>query len=192
MMSAMRPPCCDNAAKTCTACLWKEFHTALTHFVARRVSNQQDCEDIVQEIFVKVHRNMDALAASGKTRAWLYRTAHNAVIDHYRKNRAPGVDLTEDMASTADEEISLNSEVASCLKILIDRLPEIYRQALLLTAFQGMTQKELSEKLGLSLSAAKSRVQRARKMLKDSLLSACELETDKMGNVIDYHCKVPC
>ncbi|MDA8226295.1 MAG: sigma factor-like helix-turn-helix DNA-binding protein [Desulfitobacterium hafniense] len=72
---------------------------------------------------------------------------------------------------------------------MVDSLPETYKQAILLTEFQNMTQKELSEKLGISISGAKSRVQRGRKMLKEMLLGCCQLEVDRRGNIIDYQHK---
>ena len=72
---------------------------------------------------------------------------------------------------------------------MINSLPEKYKQALILTEFQNLTQKELAERMGLSVSGAKSRVQRARIKLKELLLGCCSLEFDHYGNVIDYEHK---
>ncbi len=69
----------------------------------------------------------------------------------------------------------------------IEQLPEPYREAITLTELQGMKQKDLAVKLGISLSGAKSRVQRARKMLKDLFFECCHFEFDRYGTVIDYH-----
>jgi RNA polymerase sigma-70 factor (ECF subfamily) len=59
---------------------------------------------------------------------------------------------------------------------IVDRLPEPYRQALTLTAFEGLTQEQLAKRLGISLSGAKSRVQRGREQLKRMLLDFCDRE----------------
>ena len=83
----------------------------------------------------------------------------------------------------------MNKEIAACLKTMIDSLPEKYKEVVILTEFNNMTQKELSEKIGLSLSGVKSRVQRGRKKLKTILLDCCNLEFDRLGNVIDYQHK---
>ena len=119
------------------------------------------------------------------------RVARNTITDYYRRNhnKFEITDLTENLESITDEELSANTEIASCLKLMVDSLPETYKQAILLTEFKNMTQKELSEKLGISISGAKSRVQRARKMLKEMLLLCCQLEIDSRGNIIDYRHK---
>ena len=71
-------------------------------------------------------------------------------------------------------------------------LPEKYRQALMLTEFRGMKQTELAEQLGISLSGAKSRVQRGREMLRESLLDCCHFEFDRLGGMIAYTLRPDC
>jgi RNA polymerase sigma-70 factor (ECF subfamily) len=70
---------------------------------------------------------------------------------------------------------------------MIDSLPSHYREALLLTEYEGLSQKDLADRLGISISGAKSRVQRARAMLRDLLMECCHFEFDRYGTVIDYH-----
>jgi len=74
---------------------------------------------------------------------------------------------------------------------MVKSLPEQDRQALVLTEYQGLTQKEYGERLGLSFSGAKSRVQRAREKLKQMLLECCHFELDRRNHIIDYqpHCR---
>ena len=171
--------------------IWVEFNTPLRMFVQKRVVNVQDAEDILQEVFIKVHQNIGDLMEDQKIHSWIYRIAQNAIIDFYRlNNRKPDfVELLDDMECQTDDDTSANTEIASCLKAMINSLPEDYKQALLLTEFQELTQRELSNKLGISPSGAKSRVQRARKKLKEILLGCCHLEFDRRGNVIDYEQK---
>jgi RNA polymerase sigma-70 factor (ECF subfamily) len=69
---------------------------------------------------------------------------------------------------------------------LLDELPHPYRQALRLAEFEGATQREVASRLELSLSGAKSRVQRARKMLRGILFECCRIELDRRGGVLDY------
>ena len=68
---------------------------------------------------------------------------------------------------------------------MIEGLPDAYREAIVLTEFEGLTQKELADRLGISLSGAKSRVQRARGQLKQMLLGCCQFEFDRRGGIID-------
>ncbi len=81
------------------------------------------------------------------------------------------------------------SELLPCIRAMVLALPDQDRQALILTEYQGLTQKELGERLGLSLSGAKSRVQRAREKLKQQLLACCHFEVDRRGHILDYQ---PC
>jgi len=184
----MQKSCCKSNTRTCTDCVWEDFSKQLKNFINKRVSSEQDAEDLLHEVFIKIHNNIHTVLDDNKIYAWIYRIARNSITDYYRRNRNTYAitELTEDIESTTDEDLSANTEIALYLKDLVNHLPEIYRQAILSTEFQNMTQKELSEKLGLSISTVKSRVQRARKMLKDMVLTCCEIEIDRRGNIIDY------
>jgi RNA polymerase sigma-70 factor (ECF subfamily) len=157
-----------------TGKLWEEFGVPLRRFIARRVRNEHDAEDLLQEVFLRVHVALRRVEDRDRVRPWLYRKATNATADYYR-NRGHAVrnkplhELTEDDAGPEN----LNEEVRVCLEPLVDELPDRYRRALVLADLEGRTQKEVAEELGLSLSGAKSRVQRARKKLKAALLSCC-------------------
>ncbi|MCB2294533.1 RNA polymerase sigma factor SigZ [Clostridium algoriphilum] len=170
--------------------LWEEFSIPLKKFISKRISNQQDNEDILQEVFLKINSNIVTLKDKQKLHAWIYRIAKNTIIDFYRNNNyIKEIELIEDSIKVTDENFSMNEEILGCLKPMINHLPEKYKQAIILTEYKNITQKELSEQLGISLSGAKSRVQRGRKMLKDMILDCCSLEFDKTGNIIDYKYK---
>lgn len=163
------------------------FSGPLKGFIANRISNAHDAEDILQEIFLKIHKNMDSLQDSQKITPWIYQIARNAIADYYRKQGRQGnLPVAEGGMAEGPESLHENSEMAACLQSMIGFLPDIYKEAILLTEFGNLTQRELSERTGLSLSGAKSRVRRARKMLKDMLLGCCVFEFDHMGNIVDY------
>ena len=90
-----------------------------------------------------------------------------------------------------DEE-DPEAELALSLKEIINELPEPYRQALLLTVYEGLSQRQLAESLGISLSGAKSRVQRAREKLRNMLLRCCHFEFDRRGHIVDYYQRCCC
>lgn len=172
----------------CISCIWEELSVSLKGFIRKRVANEQDADDILQEVFIKIQNNIEGLMNDNKIHAWIYRITRNTITDHYRKthNNIYISNISEELLNTEEEELTANAEIASCLKAMVDSLPEIYKQAILITEYEDMTQKELSEKLGISISGAKSRVQRARKMLKVMLLGCCQLEMDRRGKIIDY------
>jgi RNA polymerase sigma-70 factor, ECF subfamily len=168
--------------------IWVEFSTPLKSFIKRRVKNNQDVEDILQSVFYKIHTNISNLNGAGKVHAWIYRITRNAIADFYRSQakQANFEELQNDIIEDSQEDDTINHEIAQCLKTMIQYLPEKYKEAIILTEFHNLTQKELGEKLGLSVSGAKSRVQRARIKLREMLLGCCYIELDRLGNVIDY------
>jgi RNA polymerase sigma-70 factor (ECF subfamily) len=71
------------------------------------------------------------------------------------------------------------------VKPFIQKLAPNYRDALLITEFQNISQKELAQKLNISYSGAKSRVQRGKEKLKELILNCCLVQTDTYGNVLN-------
>jgi RNA polymerase sigma-70 factor (ECF subfamily) len=170
--------------------LWETFSTPLHQFILRRVSDPHSAEDILQDIFLKIHTRIDTLHQQDRVAAWIYQIARNAIADYYRAQR-PISDLSEGLvAPDAMPEEDVVRELLPCVTAMVDMLPDVYRVALRLTEYEGMSQKELSERLGISFSGAKSRVQRARGKIKQQLLDCCHFELDHMGRIIDYqpHC----
>ena len=172
----------------CLVDFWEESKTPLKNFIRGRVSNEEDTEDILQDVFLKLISNVDKLISPKKVHAWIYKTTRNAIIDYYRRNHK-NLDyqsLTEELPLVLDEDLTSNKEIAFCLKNMIEKLPGKYKQAINITVFENHTQKEYSEMVGISISGAKSRVQRARNILKEMVLECCNLEFDSLGNIINY------
>ena len=174
---------------------WNELNIDLRKFIARKVVNHADAEDILQEVLLKIHRSAERLPKDANLFAWIYTIARNSITDHYRKPSPPiSLDTANDAPLDIPEELlsrdALN-ELATCLQPFVDHVPEKYREALVRIDLEGMPQAELARKLGLSLSGAKSRVQRAREMLKGKLLDCCQIEYNGAGRVVDYKCRNP-
>jgi RNA polymerase sigma-70 factor (ECF subfamily) len=105
------------------------------------------------------------------------------------------LELTEAEARDLPEELpddDVVSELLPCVKAIVRTLPKQDRQALVLTEYQGLTQRELGERLGISFSGAKSRVQRARERLKQQLLACCHFELDRRGHILNYQPRCAC
>jgi RNA polymerase sigma-70 factor, ECF subfamily len=174
--------------------LWEAFHTPLLQFIRRRVSDEHTAEDVLQDVFLRIHQHMDTLKDVRKLEGWIYQITRNAIIDSYRSSRpistleaAEALDLPQELP---DDDVV--SELLPCVRAMVRSLPEQDRQALILTEYQGLTQKELAERLGISVSGAKSRVQRARAKLKQQLLACCHFELDRRGHVVDYQPRCAC
>jgi RNA polymerase sigma-70 factor, ECF subfamily len=174
--------------------LWGRFADRLHAFILSRVDDPQEAEDLLQEVFLRVHHNLCCLPAPEKLQPWIYQITRNQIIDHYRKRRAVE-ELPDDLAE--EDSLLLTEEdrgaaLALSLQEMIEQLPEPYRQALLLAEIEGKSQKEIAERLDISYSGVKSRVQRARKKLLDLLLACCHFELDQGGRIIDYYARCCC
>jgi len=172
----------------CTEKLWREHHGALRAFIQKRGCSANIADDILQDVFVKVHTKLPAMNEPHKIRSWLYTTVKNHIADHFRTT-APCGDFPEDMANLhmeTDATQKVVFELSSCLQPMIDQLPDPYRRALCLSDLQGLSRKDLAKREGISLSGAKSRVSRGRALLKELLADCCTLELDGRGMVYDY------
>lgn len=148
--------------------IWREYHSKLSAFLKSRVSSDV-ADDLLQDVFVKVHTRLDSLRDNTKIESWLYQLTRNTVTDYYRSKKPTEAlpDWIEQPES--DEGEIIRRELSSCLEPMIKQLPDKYRNAIQLSEIERKTQKEVSEIEGISLSGAKSRVQRGRVLLKDML-----------------------
>ena len=168
--------------------IWEESRARLKNFIARKINNPADVEDVLQNVFCRIHQHIDRLEASEKLYSWVYQLTRHAIIDQYRqsKNQPAGAEekMLEPAAEPADGEVE--EKVLNGLTPMIEDLPDKHREALLLTDIQGLTQKEFAEQLDLSFSGAKSRVQSARAELKNAPLECCHLEFNRAGRIVEY------
>ena len=179
---------------TTTERVWETFHVPLQQFIRRRVSDDATAEDLLQDVFLKIHQHVETLKDVKKLESYIYTLTRNAIIDYYRSTRpTTSLDVPEVLQLPEDlPDEDVVSELFPSVRAMVMSLPAQDRQALILTEYQGLTQKELAERLGLSVSGAKSRVQRARNKLKQQLLDCCHFELDRRGHVIDYQPRCAC
>jgi len=178
--------------------IWQQIHKGLRAFIAKRVANEAEVDDIVQDVWLKMQRGLDGLKDQRRLISWIYQIARHAIIDHYRvpgRRREMPAGLAADLEAhqssstrtTASEDSGqLRTELASCLRPMIERLSGEYRQAVILVDLEGLAQQEAAARLGLSLSGMKSRVQRGRRQLKRMLEACCTIKLDRRRGVADY------
>ncbi|WP_298220887.1 RNA polymerase sigma factor SigZ [Flavobacterium sp.] len=173
--------------------IWIDFHQELKAFILNKTRNSADTDDILQEVFIKIIRNIEKVNQAENLRNYLYGIVRNSINDYFRNKKIVSDDLEMVEKITEEDTQSLNMTIAECcIKPFINKLPNDYREALLITEFQNISQKELAEKLNISYSGAKSRVQRGREKLKELILNCCSYQSDKYGNLVqndDENCK---
>lgn len=162
---------------------WRQHLSELRRFVGKRVANPHEAEDIVQDVLTRAHEAMHQLESVERRSAWLARIAARRIIDHYRSRR-PTEELPEDLAAVEAEDNPVE-RLAQCLPAMVERLPDIYRDAVRMSELDGMPQQEVAHRLGISLSGAKSRVQRGRTLLR-SLVEACCQIVMTGSTIVDY------
>ena len=177
--------------------IWADFRSRLRGVLLNRVRDEALADDLLQETFIRVHRGLGSVRDPSRLLPWLSRIARNVVADHFRSASVLGSAVAElpEQAAPAEANHSdenHNQELGHCLSGMAQSLPERYQRAFDLVEIQGYKQHEAAAELDLSISGAKSRVQRARKMLKESLLACCRIEFDRRGNAIDYQQRTSC
>lgn len=167
--------------------IWNKYRYQLLNFVKKRIDDINSAEDIVQDVFLKVQLKFETLNDPSKVKSWLYQITRHSIVDYYRKQK-PRILFDDDyFIDSPLEENNANSKLQQNVLRMILQLPIKYRQALLLADYKGLKQTEIAYKLGISLSGAKSRIQRARKMMKEIYTNCCHFEFDSYGNILDYY-----
>ena len=166
--------------------VWETFHAQLRAFIGARVGDSADADDILQNVFVKIHTHIHTLRKQDRLATWVYQITRNAIIDSYRA-RHPHQSMPAELGAwDAPQESDPATQIGEYLRILVNGLAPKYRTAIILAEYNGLTSEELGRRLGLSVSGAKSRLQRARSRLRKQLLDCCRFEFDHAGNLLDY------
>jgi RNA polymerase sigma-70 factor (ECF subfamily) len=183
-----------------TQAIWTEFGARLRTFIVRRVGNEADADDVLQEVFLRIHRYRGGVERDDRLVAWLFQVTRNAIADYHRSPErrrelsagvAADLEFGREAAVPGPDEPDRPTaqswqELAACLRPMVDRLPPIYRDAVALVDLGGVPHREAAGRIGLSISGMKSRVQRGRQALKEMLDDCCRLELDAGGRVTDY------
>lgn len=185
MTSASEPP-------------WEELHANLHAFIGRRVRNAADVDDLVQRVLLQIVKGLGSLRDTERLHAWVYRTARNVIVDHYRSptvrrevpngsadDLADGRPVNPADVAVEDEGAALR-ELSACMTPMLQRLPPAYREAITLTELEGLNQADAARRSGVSVSGMKSRVQRGRRQLRAALEDCCRIELDRRGGVVTF------
>jgi RNA polymerase sigma-70 factor (ECF subfamily) len=167
--------------------IWIIFEDRLKSFILSRISDEMAAEDILQEVFIKIHSNIDKLKDDSKIQSWIYQITRNSMNDYFRSIKKANQHLPIPEEAEEDNSSDLMAETLKDMVKMMEELPAEDCEALCLTELGGLSQKAYAEKAGISYSGAKSRVQRAKIKLKDLLMKCCHYQFDKYGTVIGIY-----
>jgi RNA polymerase sigma-70 factor (ECF subfamily) len=168
-----------------TTNIWNEFSESLKGFILSRVKNIDVANDLLQEVFIKVHLNIHNLEKQKSLKSWIFTITSNVINDYFRKNSKSNSIVIENIE--LDEEINEEHSAKDCIIPLIKNLPNTYKEAVYLSEIKGVKQAEIAKQLNLSLSGAKSRIQRGRELLKQGFISCCDYKLNELGHLIGEH-----
>jgi RNA polymerase sigma-70 factor, ECF subfamily len=169
---------------------WQVLGQRLGAYIGRRLP-ADDVDDVLQDVLLRIHKNVRYLSDDSRFGPWVYSVARNAVIDRLRKKQPALADPSELDRVASPDETESEQALLNCVTPFVARLPEAYRHAITLVELQGLSQADAAAIEGISLSGMKSRVQRGRRMLRDMFEECCSLEIDARGRVIDAERRHP-
>lgn len=170
--------------------LYRSLRHPLRTYLERRLHDPDIAEDLLHDVFVKIHERAARIERSDRVESWIWAIARNALIDRLRKDK-PSESIEEFALATEPSDGREIAPLHRTVRAFLDCIGEPYREALVLADLEGVPQTELARRLGISHSGAKSRVQRARKRMAALIQECCHLEFDHYGSVIDYRPRGP-
>lgn len=173
--------------------IWLKFSHPVKDFIRHQTHNSDITDDLLQEVFIKIHQNLHLLREEEKVAGWVFQIARNTVLNYFRSQKRnlenQELFVTENESQNAFKENNLNEMVGIWLEEFKKDLAPKYREAIQLVDIEGISQVELANRLGISVSGAKSRVQRGREQLKQKLIDCCPVKTDQYGNIVEIQHK---
>ncbi|WP_169301396.1 sigma-70 family RNA polymerase sigma factor [Pontimicrobium aquaticum] len=169
--------------------LWVTYKSGLKYYILKKTKDENLADELSHEVLMKIYKSCCSGNEIKNIRSWMFQIAHNTVIDHLKKE-GKFVDKVTEILET--NENNTYKDVEEFVEPLIKLLPQKYATPLLLSDIEGISQIEVSKKMNLSLTATKSRIQRARKLLKEKIIECSNLETNTKGNPISIEIKANC
>lgn len=152
-----------------------------------RLVGEGEAEDLAQEVFLKAKHALPGFRGESSLSTWLYRIATNAALDRLRSTAFQNQQVNYPIEEMGDgwnvclteykppvEQQYVKHEMGACIAGYLARLPDIYRQVLVLSDMEQLSNKEIAEILGVTLGTVKIRLHRARACLREELETHCE------------------
>tara|TARA_R110001583_G_scaffold28426_3_gene100891 strand:- start:3573 stop:4121 length:549 start_codon:yes stop_codon:yes gene_type:complete len=168
---------------------WNENEQAIKNWLLKQTGNSDQTQDLLQDLFIKAMQNKERFCTLTDAKSWLFKVCKNSLIDSYRESYrkthlqidtvCDQLDITGE--HNKDENDNRNTPLLSlqnCLVRVISELNEEDKQVIEQCDMQGLSQAEYAKKYHLTLSATKSRIQRARKKLRQQMVLSCNVKFD--------------
>ncbi len=182
----------QKAKMTAIEQLYKTLRKPLLAFIERAIHDKFRAEDILHDVFVRAQEHLSEVQDATRIESWMYQIARNLIADEYR-HRKPESPLNEELDMAEQDENTPIEQLLPSVRAFVEKIPEPYKTAIILADLEKLPQQEIAQRMKLSCSGAKSRIQRARKMLKALYLECCAFEQNQHGTILNYEPKsLPC
>ncbi|MCG6533162.1 MAG: sigma-70 family RNA polymerase sigma factor [Syntrophales bacterium LBB04] len=172
-----------------------DFQPRILRYMTRLVG-ENEAEDLTQEVLVKIGQSLNSFRGESQLSTWIYQIATNIALDRLRRAKIQRrvdtglpLEVCEDRQEdqdiwTSQEKVSLDQQIIrwemnGCIREIIDTLPGDYRSVIVLSELEGLTDRKISEVLGITPETVKIRLHRARARLKKELSAACVFFRDE-------------
>lgn len=159
--------------------VWNNLNDELYFFILKKVKEKDVANDIFQNTFLKIHKNISNLKKEQKVKSWVFQIARNEIVNYYN-TESTHVDKVNTSKEISFQEV----QFVCCFDKLINELPEIYKEAIEMVYVEGYKQKDVAKKLDISLENTKARIKRGKDILKEKFKECCKYELDKKGKLI--------
>jgi RNA polymerase sigma-70 factor (ECF subfamily) len=171
-------------AMPCLLETWHLSESLLFHWLIKQCHDEDMAFDLLQETFLRALLQENAFCDIDNRRAWLFRVAVNLLNDQWRmKAKVNFDDQVFTYISVESEQLTPIDSLAQCLPKVLLRINSADKLIIEACDLNGMSQQEFAQKNGLTLSATKSRIQRARNKLKQTLKTQCQIRFDEQQRV---------
>ncbi|EDP94829.1 sigma-70 family RNA polymerase sigma factor [Kordia algicida OT-1] len=158
--------------------VWEMYADDVKRLIMSKVKDAQITDDLVQEVFIKVHTKLTTVKDERKVKSWLLSVSRNTVLDYYRKSNK---EVPLEQEETIISEESYTHSEKDCLPGIIKNLPKKYRNPLLLSDIKGLKQAEIAAQLKLPLATVKSQIQRGRRLIVQGYMECCDYKLNDKG-----------
>lgn len=166
--------------------IWVDLSEELYKFILGEIRDEQIAKDIRQEVFLKVQTKIHQLKHTSKLTSWVYQITRNTIFDYFRQSNNKTLSMDSLDIPEAESDNFSYSKLSQCINQKIEALSSKHKEAIVLTSFKDYSQKELAEHLNISYSGTKSRVQKAREILKENILNCPNVASDGSGKLLDF------
>ena len=170
--------------------IYDEYYNPVRKFILTYVRDEWVADDLIQDTFLRVQKNLGTVRESNKIRSWIFRIAYNLCHDHFRQSKRSSLngrliqaEIPTFKEALVQKELEQN-QMGQCVQDKMDLLPKDYRTVLILSDIMALSQKEIAEILSISVSNVKVRIHRARKKMRAILEEHCSLGLDERSVLV--------